>query len=361
MKSEQNLALSRRAFVGAAATIGAATALTATNPLDAYAVTAAEKKAQAEAALSKVKMMESQLGEASRNSELAKSAEDEAQQKIDEAQGRIDEASEQIGDLQEQLGTRARSMYRSGSASFLDLLLGATSFQAFTNNWSILNNMNEDDAEMVEQTKTLRAEVQEQKAVVEQEKEVAASEAQKAETIKNDAQALLDEYEASYNSLSAEAAALLEQEKKASEEADRAAAIREQQQMQASGNGNKKPGSNGGGSYNNDKVPSVSGSIVVNRAAGAIGKPYRSGAVGPDAYDCSGLVSYALTGQHKRIGVSGSFGAMTRVSNPQPGDICCGPGHVGIFVSPGTMIHAPQEGQTVCYSSIQKGMWYTRY
>ena len=74
---------------------------------------------------------------------------------MDEAQARIDEANGQIDDLQGKLGSRARSMYRSGSATFLDLLLGATTFQAFTSNWDLLPDMNQDDADMVQQTKDL--------------------------------------------------------------------------------------------------------------------------------------------------------------------------------------------------------------
>lgn len=34
------------------------------------------------------------------------------------------------------------------------------------------------------------------------------------------------------------------------------------------------------------------GSAVVARAIQELGKPYQWGAVGPDAYDCSGLVYY---------------------------------------------------------------------
>ena len=33
-----------------------------------------------------------------------------------------------------------------------------------------------------------------------------------------------------------------------------------------------------------------------------MGKPYVWGATGPSTYDCSGLVGYALTGHHRRIG-----------------------------------------------------------
>mgnify|MGYP002511351891 CR=1 FL=1 len=111
------------------------------------------------------------------------SAQQQAQAKMDEAQARIDEASGQIDDLQGKLGSRARSMYRTGSATFLDLLLGATSFQAFTSNWDLLNDMNQDDADMVQQTKDLKAEVEAQKATYAEQERVAAEKAAEMEAV----------------------------------------------------------------------------------------------------------------------------------------------------------------------------------
>lgn len=68
------------------------------------------------------------------------------------------------------------------------------------------------------------------------------------------------------------------------------------------------------------------------------GKPYVWGASGPDAFDCSGLVMYAL---QKAFGKSfphysgAQYNATTPVSNPQPGDLVFfgagGANHVGIY------------------------------
>ena len=103
-------------------------------------------------------------------------AQREAEAKRDEAQARIDEANGQIADLQTRLGSRARSMYRTGGSSFLDLLLGATTFQEFSTGWDMLNTLNENDADLVQQTKDLRAEVQEQQAAYAEQQRVAARE-----------------------------------------------------------------------------------------------------------------------------------------------------------------------------------------
>jgi len=375
---EHTRPFSRRAFIGSAAALGISVCLPALTPHEAHAVTAAEKQAEANAALEKLNAMQQKLDEASNTYWEACQERDAAQERMDEAQGRIDEASGRIGDLQDQLGTRARSMYRSGSASFIDLLLGATSFQAFASNWDLLNDMNQNDADMVEETKNLRSEVESEKAVYEEQRQVADQKAQEAEDTKKQAEELVAQTQAIYDSLSAEAAELLRQEEEAREAAAREAARRaeeearrqaeeeerrqrQQQQQQNSNNSGSNGGGGDNGSSNNNKAPSVSGNVVVSRAYGEIGKPYVWAAVGPDSYDCSGLVSYCLTGRHARIGTTGTFMGWPRVSNPQPGDICVNSHNCGVYIGDGMMIHAPRPGKNVQEGSVHSGMIYVRY
>jgi cell wall-associated NlpC family hydrolase len=99
---------------------------------------------------------------------------------------------------------------------------------------------------------------------------------------------------------------------------------------------------------------------VVGRARACIGAPYQWGAVGPYAYDCSGLVSYAITGSHSRVFTTSSLMGYSAVSDPQPGDVCVRSGHCGIYIGGGQMIHAPHTGATVCVASIQSGMKIVR-
>ena len=68
------------------------------------------------------------------------------------------------------------------------------------------------------------------------------------------------------------------------------------------------------------------------------GHPYVWGAKGADAFDCSGLVQYAVEHAfHKAFpaGSSGQYAATQAVSNPQPGDLVFfgagGANHVGIY------------------------------
>lgn len=118
--------------------------------------------------------------------------------------------------------------------------------------------------------------------------------------------------------------------------------------------------SSGGGS-SEPSYDSGSGSSIVDRAYSCLGAAYVWGACSPGAFDCSGLVSYCLTGSYSRIGTSSTFLGWSRVSNPQPGDVCAGVGHCGIYIGNGQMIHAATEGVGVIVGPVQSGMVYVRY
>ena len=103
-----------------------------------------------------------------------------------------------------------------------------------------------------------------------------------------------------------------------------------------------------------------SGAKVLERATQELGKDYVWGGVGPDAYDCSGLVSYAITGIHAHIYTCTSLMRMSRVANPEPGDICVSNNHCGIYCGGGQMIHASKECVPVIYGPVQGGMIFVR-
>lgn len=361
--SEHTNALSRRAFIGTSAAACAATCLLFTNPLEAYAVTSAEKKAEAQAALDSLDALQYKLDVASADYFTALEEQETAEGKVVEAQGKIDEANSQIAELQEQLGVRARSMYRTGSSSFIDLLLGATTFQAFTQNWGILNNMNEADAEMVQQTKDLRQEVEDQKVVLEEQERVAKEKAQEAARVQAEAENLVAEQQNLVDSLNAEVQQLMQQEEAARQAAEAAAAAARAQQ-QNNGGGNSGGGSrpSGGAGVNNGKPQTVTGNVVVDRAYSKLGYPYVWGAGGPDSFDCSGFVSYCLTGRYGRVlGTTYTMANWPQVTNPQPGDITWRWEHVGIYIGGGQMIHASTSRTGVIQGAVPSSMIYRRY
>lgn len=348
----------------------------------AFAAPSDDKQAEAQAALQKLNQYQSELDQASANYEAAHQEQIDAQNRVDEAQKQIEEKTAQIEKDQQRLSDRARDMYRSGDTNFLDVILGASSFEQFATTWNMLETLNGNDAELVSETKTAREELQAAKQEAEEQAKVASDKAEEAKSVAEAADQKASEMQQTYNSLSAEAQELISQERAAQEAQQQAAAAAAEQNGTAgndaattitnnnrnnttSSNSNSSSNSNknnaSSSATNNSKPQSVSGNSVVNRAYSQLGKPYQWAAVGPNSFDCSGLVSYCLTGSYSRLGTTGTFMGWTRVSNPQPGDICVNSHHCGIYIGGGQMIHAPQTGDVVKVSSVRSGMIYVRY
>lgn len=348
----------------------------------AFAAPSDDKQAEAQAALQKLNQYQSELDQASANYEAAHQEQIDAQNRVDEAQKQIEEKTAQIEKDQQRLSDRARDMYRSGDTNFLDVILGASSFEQFATTWNMLETLNGNDAELVSETKTAREDLQAAKQEAEEQAKVASDKAEEAKSVAEAADQKASEMQQTYNSLSAEAQELISQERAAQEAQQQAAAAAAEQNGTAgndaattitNNNRNNTTSSNSSSSSNsnknnasssatnNSKPQSVSGNSVVNRAYSQLGKPYQRGAVGPNSFDCSGLVSYCLTGSYSRLGTTGTFMGWTRVSSPQPGDICVNSHHCGIYIGGGQMIHAPRTGDVVKVSSVHSGMIYVRY
>lgn len=348
----------------------------------AFAAPSDDKQAEAQAALQKLNQYQSELDQASANYEAAHQEQIDAQNRVDEAQKQIEEKTAQIEKDQQRLSDRARDMYRSGDTNFLDVILGASSFEQFATTWNMLETLNGNDAELVSETKTAREDLQAAKQEAEEQAKVASDKAEEAKSVAEAADQKASEMQQTYNSLSAEAQELISQERAAQEAQQQAAAAAAEQNGTAgndaattitnnnrnnttsnnsssSSNSNKNNASSS--ATNNSKPQSVSGNSVVNRAYSQLGKPYQWGAFGPNSFDCSGLVSYCLTGSYSRLGTTGTFMGWTRVSSPQPGDICVNSHHCGIYIGGGQMIHAPRTGDVVKVSSVHSGMIYVRY
>lgn len=351
--------MSRRAFIGGAAAVGAACALA---PSVAFAAeTSAEAQAEADAAREQLVTLQADLEAAEEAYGKAITEQETAQAAMEAEQDKIDEANARISGLQDRLSDRASSMYKSGSLSAIDFLLGATTFQEFTTNWGLLERMNEKDADLVDETKTARAEREAARDEYARQEQVAAEKADEAAQISADTQARISEVSAQIEALDEEARQLLEAEQAA--EAARQAALNQPQNPTANG-GTSDGGSSGGGSTGgstgggyvdagpSNPVPSYGS--VVDYALSRKGCPYVWGAEGPDAFDCSGLVRWA----YLQVGVSlphytESLYAVAAnrvpVSEARPGDVLYRPGHVGIAVGYGGVpyVHAPTFGAVV--------------
>ena len=242
----------------------------------------------------------------------AMGARDAAQAAYDEANSRVSYCNSKIPELQGKLGERAKSMYVNGTGSIIELITGATSIQDLINNIQLLTIMSNKDTAMIQECQQLREELSQQ---------LAALEANLAE-----AQAQADA-----------AAAALQKAKDAIDDAH---------------NQGYQPG--GGGERH---VDPITGNAIADRALSQQGIPYGTGGVGPDYYDCSGLVSYAVLGRHARLGSTRDFINYPRCA-PELGCICTTYSHCGIYIGNDEMCHAPCTGRTVCVTGVQGGMIY---
>ena len=354
----------------------------AMSPGAAYAVTAAEKQAEAEAALASLTAMQESLDQLSADYGEALAAQEKAEARCEAAEKRIGEIKDELEDVQGRLGERAREMYRSGGISFLEIILGSRSFQEFATSFSLVTKMNQADADLIDEERALKAEAEEQAAEFEEQAQVAAQKSQEAEAAAAQAEQTVAEMQATYDSLNAEAQQLLEEERAAreAEEAARAAAVlaeaeqrareeeearRAAEQAQDEGQDEESTDEADEDSYEEesyDDSPSYEGgSDVVSRAEACLGAPYVWGGVGPKGYDCSGLVSYALTGSHVRLGTTYTFMEWPTVKNPVPGDVAVNWTHTGIYIGNGQMIHASTYGVGVIVGPVQSGMKFVRY
>jgi peptidoglycan hydrolase CwlO-like protein len=350
-------------------------------PKSADAVTSTDKQAEASAVKAQMDSWQETLDQTSDTYNQALMDHDAAVQGMNEAQAKIDEAEAKKASLQEHLSVRARSMYRSGTSSFLDVLLGATSFEDFITTWDTLNDLNAEDAAYVEQAQEAEREATAARDEYAEQERTAQAKLDEAEQAKSEAEATLSEYQSTLDSLDSDVAALVQQQQAtdiAGSDAVAGGADGDYSNVSVTVNSDgSRTVSTGGGSSSSSSGSSSSsssssssggssgatydgGSDVVSRAYSCIGAPYEWGAVGPYSYDCSGLVSYCITGRHVRAYTSSSLMSLPAVSNPQPGDVCVKSRHCGIYIGNGKMIHAPQTGYTVCVTNVQSGMKIVR-
>jgi murein DD-endopeptidase len=110
---------------------------------------------------------------------------------------------------------------------------------------------------------------------------------------------------------------------------------------------------------------------VVLAAQAVVGHPYRRGARGPEAFDCSGLVAYSFAG----AGVDGlprRAADLERAAKPvplaslQPGDLLFfridgrRTSHVAIYVGGKSFVHAPSRGKRVERIDFDNVYWGPR-
>lgn len=258
------------------------------------------------------------------------------------ADSKLRKTVKRINTIQGHLNNRANNMYRQGQGGFLEVLLGAQSFDDFAATWDILNDLNEQDASNVEELKELRAETRKLRKTLVQQEQRAQQNAQAMRESKESIESQLSERQGMLRGLEAEIDRL---------EAAEEAARRAQSSSSFSSSGGSFPPPT--------RAPR---SEVVSIAKRYLGAPYVWAASGPNSFDCSGLTMFV----YRQVGVSlphssrAQIGYGQRVSRSDlaPGDLVFFGSpihHVGMYVGGGMYIHAPQTGDVVKISSLNRG------
>ena len=197
-------------------------------PSQALAVTSAEKQAEADSIMQEIDVLQTNLNEANQQLADATAQHEDAVAKRDEAERRVQETTEHIKSLQERLSACATSMYKTGgSASFLEVILGASSFEDFLTSWDAISTITGQGASLVEQSKVAREAEQKARDEFDQETKRAEEQIVTADEAKKRIESTKASLEEELQKVTEEVALLQAQEELQAEAARQAAAAAE--------------------------------------------------------------------------------------------------------------------------------------
>jgi peptidoglycan DL-endopeptidase CwlO len=307
----------------------------------AYGVTSAQKLAQAQQVKRQVDALNARVEVADENYLAAASKHSKLLSQTRVAKARLVKAQKRLDKLEKHLDTRANDMYRNGPLAFLDVLLGARSFDQFARTWDVLKELNTADAQRIGQTKVARAEAKSARNELSGKEKAAAHQVAIMAGNSRYINGLLDERKQKLSGIEAEVSRL-----QAQEAAAELAAAREQ--ARSMGHSRETASDN----YPTPSIPAHGN--VVDYAESRIGCPYVWAADGPNSFDCSGLMVWC----YGKIGISLPHSSREQIhsgprvsrSDLQPGDLVFFGSpihHVGMYVGGGEMIEAPYSGARV--------------
>jgi peptidoglycan DL-endopeptidase CwlO len=317
--------------------------------------TVAEKQAQAQQVLAQIDQIDSSLGVAVEQYNLAnvKLKQIESDQRENHRQLKLTTVNLKLA--QKALAKRLVQAYTSTEDnSTLSVLLGSTSFDDLLNRIETVDSTSQQDASILKQVTSFKAAVQHQRGELrrahsEQQSIVAQKQAQRRQI-----ESKLASRRQLLSSIKGEIARI------------RAAEAAQQRQLEAAAQARLSGASltsNGiGVSASTPEgstvvAPNVHGGVV-GIAMHYLGVPYVWGGSTPRGFDCSGFVAYVFA----QIGVSlphssyaqFGMGSPVSISQLQAGDLVffTGASHVGIYIGGGQFIHAPHTGDVVKISSL---------
>ena len=252
----------------------------------------------------------------------------------------LNQAGAKLNKFRKLLSGRVREMYKQDSDSSIEVLLMTKSFNELVTNLDFIDRVSQNDSNIIKKVSFLKKQIQATRARL---KNNLNNQKTLVKTIGRKKTAIENEIERKRRLIRG-----LESDLRAYEEA------RAREELEAAEEAAVDPISLG---LDEPIAPPTTAprSEVIQIAMQYLGKPYRWGAAGPYAFDCSGFTMFVYN--KVGIGLPHSSAAQFNVGQPvprsalQPGDLVFrgNPGihHVGIYVGGGQMINATRSGDVV--------------
>lgn len=274
----------------------------------------------------------------------------EKNDQIEQANSDLEEAQRQMDAQYEDMKLRIRYMYEDQSATIAEAFLTASNMSDALNKAEYVQRIYDYDRGELEQMAATAAQIKELKESLENDK----AELERLGEEMTAKQAVL------YTTIADQKDKVADYTEQLADAQERAAEARRAQEAARAAQQNKVSSGNG---YSSISVPSTANnnsavaSGAVSVAYKMLGVPYVWGGKSPSGFDCSGLMNY-IFGQNGvyvppssgSIAVGGA--SVGSLSQAQPGDIICYPGHVGVYIGNSQIIHAPTFGDVVKVSPV---------
>ena len=271
-------------------------------------------------------------------SELIQTGED-----ITKAQGDLEVAQEKEKEQYAAMKKRIKYMYEAGNDSAFETLVTSEDFTDLLSKAEYVQNVHSYDRKQLQEYVETKQQISDLKDSLEKDQKELESKQVEYEKQGDNLNNLITSKSAEVANLdseiqaAAEAAAREAAERAAKEAAEKAAREAERQQAAASNNNSASTSNRNNTTSNRNNTTSnrnnttssssssnssasattkpsnsssstttsgtnANGGSIVSRAYSQLGKPYVWGACGPNSFDCSGFVSYCLTGSYSRLG-----------------------------------------------------------
>lgn len=287
------------------------------------------------------------------------------EEKIETTKIELDEAIEKEETQYAAMKKRIQFMYEKGEASYVTLLLGASTISDVVNRAEYIEQLYEYDETLLteyiaakEAVEAKKIELEEQQSELETNKIGLEEEKALLDELLAEKKAEQEDYETKIAKAKQEAAAYKAKIKQQNsqikkleeEEAKKAAALAAQQAAK-----------NKGGSFDSSAViagakGSATGKDIANYACKFVGNPYVLGGTSlTNGADCSGFTQavYRAYGYSipRTSTAQRSAGRGVTYAEAQPGDIICYAGHVAIYLGGGRIVHASTPATGIKYGT----------